>query len=286
MQKPKKGWFNADKEKLNNVVEEIIIDDDTQHQQEMKSIDVGGGDLLRKATGIRPSIHPTSINAIAESLKARAVQTIEETSSGSNSRSGDTNNNDGDDYEKGEKNQFYVTDTIGPLEVMLTAGQFASNAIQKRQEASEETNDGMKMNQSEEQTVAGRVMGVIMRLQDLENELIERTMNVEWVAKYNEWSSFGVLEDECKYKNNRDKNSDDDDDDNDDDANGMMNKVHEKIIDDPLFRMNRAECLLGIFLQEVEIPQFQKLNETAPDGSKIDFLDTDRFEVIIQSLTS
>merc|ERR1712085_103592 len=123
----------------------------------------------------------------------------------------------------------------------MTAGQFASNAIQKRQEASEETNDGMKMNQSEEQTVAGRVMGVIMRLQDLEDELIERTMDVEWVAKYNEWSSFGVLEDECKYKNNRDKNSDDDDDDDDDDvdvvdddddddANGIMNKVHEKII--------------------------------------------------------
>ena len=142
------------------------------------------------------------------------------------------------------------------------------------------------MNQSEEQTVAGRVMGVIMRLQDLEDELIERTMNVEWVAMYNEWSSFGVLEDECKHKNNRDKNSDDDDDDVDDDENGIMNKVHEKIIDDPLFCMNRAECLLGIFLQEIEIPQFQKLNETAPDGSKIDFLDTDRFEVIIPSITS
>jgi len=65
-----------------------------------------------------------------------------------------------------------------------------------------------------------------------------------------------------------------------------MNKVHAKIIDDPLFCMNRAECLLGIFLQEIEIPQFQKLNETAPDGSKIDFLDTDRFEVIIPSITS
>ena len=78
-----------DKEKSNNVIEEIIIDDDTSHQQEMTSINVGGGDPLRKATGIRPSIHPTSINAIADSLKARAVQTIEETYTSS-----DTNNND------------------------------------------------------------------------------------------------------------------------------------------------------------------------------------------------
>jgi len=47
--------------------------------------------------------------------------------------------------------------------------------------------------------------------------------------------------------------------------------------------MNRAECLLAIFLEEVEIPQLKKLNETVPDESKIDFLDDDRREVVLRN---
>jgi hypothetical protein len=257
----------GEKNEINNAIEDIITNN---NNQEKTIASAGTGDPLREANGIRPSIHPTAINAIAESLKARAAQIIKKKSN---------NNSYDDDDDDDEKDYFRVTDTVGPLQVMVTAGQFASNAIQKRQEASVDTNDGMKMNNREEECVAGRVMGVIMRLDDLENELVERTMDVDWVAKYDEWSSFGVLEDESKFilKNENGKSEDD----NDNDA--MMKKVHEKIIDDPLFCMNRAECLLGIFIQEVEIPQFQKLNETAPDESKIDFLDTDRLEVIIPS---
>ena len=158
---------------------------------------------------------------------------------------------------------FRVTDTVEPLMVMVTAGQFASDAIQKRQESSEE--DGMLLTQGEEQTLAGRVMGVIMRLDDLEDELADRTSGVSWVGQYDEWGSFGVLEGETS--------------ENDD----KLEDVHAKILDDPLFCMNRAECLLAIFLQNVEIPQLAKLKETVPDGSKIDFLDEDRREVVLGS---
>jgi hypothetical protein len=273
-----KGFGNNDKNKvdvevevdekieINNSIEDIIT---INNNQEKTSEITGFGDPLREANGIRASIHPTAINAIAESLKARAFQIIKKKSN---------NNNDDDDD---EKDYFRVTDTVGPLQVMVTAGQFASNAIQKRQEASVDTNDGMKMNNREEECVAGRVMGVIMRLDDLENELVERTMDVDWVAKYDEWSSFGVLEDESKLILKNESEDGKSEDDNDKDV--MMKKVHEKIIDDPLFCMNRAECLLAIFIQEVEFPQFQKLNETAPDESKIDFLDTDRLQVVIPS---
>jgi hypothetical protein len=69
---------------------------------------------------------------------------------------------------------------------------------------------------------------------------------------------------------------------NDDDAR-TTKPIEKRIIEDPLFCMNRAECLLGIFLQEVEIPTLQQLNETVPDDSKIDFLDADRYEVILGS---
>ena len=218
------------------------------------------GDPLREDNGVRPSIHPTAINAIAEALKARASQNIKA------KKKPKSNNDDDDDFM-----HFRTSETVEPLMVMVTAGQFASDAIQKRQESSEE--DGMLLNQGEEQTLAGRVMGVIMRFDDLEAELAERTSGVDWVAKYDEWGSFGVLEDE----QNRDDNDGSDDDDD------GLGKVHQKILDDPLFCMNRAECLLAIFLEEVEIPQLKKLNETVPDESKIDFLDDDRREVVLRN---
>jgi hypothetical protein len=187
------------------------------------------GDHLRDATGIRPSLHPTTINVIAEALKARA--------------------------RKVDGMAFRPSSTVQPLDVALTAGTIASTAITKRQEASEE--DGMKLTEKEEQTIAGRVIGVVMRLDDLEETLYKRVSGVEWVKKYNEWSTFGVLKSE---ENEKD--------------------LEDRIKDDPLFAVSRAECLLAIFLATVEAPQLEKVGEEVPDGSKIDFLDSDRMEVL------
>jgi len=234
------------------------------------------GDPLREDNGIRPSIHPTTINAIVDALKARATQSIKKPVNVKNNNDNDNDDDDDDD----DVMHFRTTDTVEPLMVMLTAGQFASDAIQKRQESSEA--DGMLMTQGEEQTVAGRIMGVIMRFDVLEAELAERVSRVEWIGQYDEWGNFGVLSDEHETNLAREeekmKSGDDDDGDGDDDG---LATVHAKILEDPLFCMNRAECLLAIFLQEVEIPQLQKLGETVPDGSKIDFLDQDRMEVVV-----
>ena len=236
------------------------------------------GDKLREATGIRPSLHPTTINAIADALKARAMK---------------KNKDDG--------MVFRVSDTVQPIDVAITAGQIASTAIAKRQQSSED--DGMKLTPKEElsfvfcfcflgssvlfffflfsfsqlyislfffhfyhiyinkknrQTIAGRVLGVIMRLDELELKLYDKVSNVDWIAKYNEWSTFGVLPKE--------------------EDNSI---IDERIRDDPLFTLSRAECLLAIFLQTVEIPGLEKANETVPDGSKIDFLDEDRSNVLL-----
>lgn len=222
------------------------------------------GDPFKEATGIRPSTHPICINAIAESLKARAVQIIEN----------NNNNRKKLSDEKDDDNHYFRVDEengVRPLDVMITAGQFASDAIQKRKEASIGTKDGMELSQHEEQTVAGRVMGVIMRLDELERTLIDRVTNTVYVAKYDEWYNFGLLANERLQDNNTI-----------DDNNGSHNdnKIHEQIRYDPLFCMNRAECLLGIFLNDVELPQLKILNETVPDGSVINFLDSDRLEVI------
>lgn len=186
------------------------------------------GDPIRGATGIRPSLHPTTINAIAEALKSRA--------------------------KKKEGMVFRVSESVQPLEVAVTAGQIASSAISKRQSSSEE--DGMTLTAEEEQTIAGRVLGVIMRLDDLEDMLQDRVSKVGWIAKYNEWATFGTLETESD------------------------ERIDERIKDDPLFCVSRAECLLALFLKNVEIPALDKANVTVPDGSKTDFLDGDRLEVL------
>ena len=83
------------------------------------------GDSLRAATGIRPSLHPTTINAISDALKARAM--------------------------KKEGLHFRASDSVQPLEVAITAGSIAADAIAKRQKSSEE--DGMKLTQEEEQAI-------------------------------------------------------------------------------------------------------------------------------------
>jgi hypothetical protein len=199
------------------------------------STTTNGGDKLRAATGIRPSLHPTTINAIADALKARA--------------------------KKEDSMAFRVSDTVQPIDVAVTAGKIASTAISKRQELSKE--DDMVLTKPEEHTIAGRILGVVMRLDELEQRLHRRVSSVSWIADYGEWQSFGVLEEEQETA-----------------------VVDQRIREDPLFCMNRAECLLGLFLHEVEIPQLQQKNETVPDGSKIDFLDADRMEVLIETRTT
>eukprot|EP00980_Cylindrotheca_fusiformis_P000310 scaffold73_cov118-Cylindrotheca_fusiformis.AAC.6 len=192
------------------------------------------GDPIREATGIRPSLHPVTINAIADALKCRAIQKEGMVFPPMSSSSSAT-----------------------PLQIAETAAAIATSAIAKRQESS--TEDGMKLTVQEEQTIAGRILGVVMRLDTLEEMLVEKVGKVGWIAKYNEWATFGTVKAE-----------------NADDAKS----VNEKIRDDPLFCLNRAECLLALFLKHVELPGLEKAKHSVPDGSKIDFLDADRLEVL------
>jgi hypothetical protein len=184
------------------------------------------GDPLRAATGIRPSLHPTTINAIAEALKLRCT----------------------DDPEF----PMRVSDTVKPLDVAIASGKLATAALAKRAKASEQ--DGMAFDSEEQQTVAGRVIGVVMRFDELERLLVQKTQSVGWIKKYNEWASFGVLEDETN--------------------------VDNRIREDPLFAVNRAECLLALFLNTVEIPTLEKVKQEVAGGSTIDFIDADRLQVL------
>lgn len=92
------------------------------------------GDPLRDATRIRPSLHPVTIKAIATVPKTRA-QNLQDA-------------------------PLRVSSEATALQVALSAGKIASGTIAQRQAIS--AADGMKLQQEEESTVAGGIVGVTM----------------------------------------------------------------------------------------------------------------------------
>jgi hypothetical protein len=163
------------------------------------------GDPLREATGIRPSLHPATINALAQALKIRAQNV------------------------RNPEKSLIVSEETPALEVAMRAGKIAADAIDQRQKSSNQ--DGMVLTPEEQQTIAGRVVGVVMRFSELEALLVEKVRATGWIAKFGDWDSFGVLANE----------------DN-------LGDVQQRVKDDPLFTMTRAECLLALFLKTVETP--------------------------------
>jgi hypothetical protein len=222
----------------------------------------------RYATGIRSSLHPTTINCIAEALLLRSS----------------TNNSRNDEDENNCRRNIAIdirNPNNEPLQVAIAAGNIASNAILSRSNATKV--DGTADNSSiftteESQLISGRVVGVVMRLHDLEMELVQRVSLVNWVQKYNEESSFGVLVEECqRVKGGGDLSLSS--------SSSMTNNemlLAARIRNDPLFRMNRAECLLALFLTNVERPRMEAMNMILPGGgSYVDFIDDDRLRVIL-----
>eukprot|EP00985_Skeletonema_marinoi_P031758 scaffold37787_cov153-Skeletonema_marinoi.AAC.20 len=198
------------------------------------------GDSIRSTTGIRPSLHPTEINCIAEALMLRSTQN--------------------------PSIEIDVSNTSEPLQVAITAGGIAMNAIDKRNNDKDDTSEKFTMEES--QVISGRVVGVVMRMRELEELLVRRVGGVGWVKKYGEEESFGVLKAECS--SNDDGN----------DKEELEKKLREVIKVNPLFRMNRAECLLCLFLDTVERPKLELLGEGVTGGSEVDFIDADRLEVL------
>jgi hypothetical protein len=200
------------------------------------------GDKLRESTGKRPSLNPTIINTISEALSLRA--------------NGDASL------------PMEPSDTVEPLQVAMAAGKLATGAIEKRAKSSSavEGDESSAFTQEESQLIAGRMLGVVMRWDELERILVERVKGTAWVTKYGEEASFGVLADECK------------------DEGCDENALKQRLKDDPLFRMCRAECLYALFLNDIEMPAMAKVGQVAPDASKgIDFIDSDRSDVLFSN---
>jgi len=114
------------------------------------------------------------------------------------------------------------------------------------------------------------VIGVVMRFGLLEGVLLDRVRDVLWVSKYGEEGSFGLVKDELLGEVA------------DNFGDGIQRRiVDEALTNDPLLRMCRAECLYALFLVTVEGPTMKKMKQPpVPGGSGVDFLDTDKMEVL------
>lgn len=241
----------------------LILYSSSSDSDSDKNRPIRRGDALREASGRRPSLHPLTINTVAELLKLRARTSSNRTSN--NSFHLDTNTT--------------IPLEPEPLQVALQASRVAAEALSRRQETSRQ--DGMQLTALEQQTVAGRIVGVALRWSVLEAALIAQCRQATWIARYGDYDSFGILATELHA----------DDDNNNDERNCTSTAstsdirrriaVHERIQQDPMFGLNRAECLLALFLHQVEAPELKRKNMTVPDNSVVDFLDADRKTVLL-----
>ena len=247
--------------------------------------EAGGGDPLRASTGVRPSLHPFTINALAEALLARhAPEKVPSI--------GDA----------GVPLDVAALDGTGhrPVDVAAAAARLSFLALERRKASCKADGDLRSIpTDAEGQAVAGRVVGIVMRMRELEAELARRVGGTGWVAKYGEHGSFGTLKSECRRVAEVDADAD---------AEGgagagagvgagagagaggqsagidpaIERELADRIRDDPLFRMCRAECLLAVFLHTVEGPRLAEIGEEVAGGSQVDFIDQDRREVLLQ----
>jgi hypothetical protein len=286
---------------MSSVPPDELVDDVRSIESSMTSKSTSGGttgrgDALRSITGIRPSLHPTVINCISEALLLRSRSILSRISRSSSSTStNDENGNDDKDIDIDVGNPSST-----PLRVAITAGDIALSSIERRRDASRADGDiDSAFTTEESNAVSGRVVGVVMRMRALEYELAGRVNAVDWVKKYDEYYGFGILTEECtsiSTSTTEEEGRGEEEGTSDDDGGGeggggssllsIEGTVAEKIRTDPLFRMNRAECLLALFLSTVEGPRMETLGIDVPGGSDVDFVDDDRLRVLLPDFIS
>ncbi len=200
---------------------------------------------------------------------------------------------------------------------MVEAASLASQAIQARAKSSTSVqgDESSMFTEEESQLVAGRVVGVCMRLEELEGLLVERVKGVSWVKKYGEESMFGLCnvelknEDEEGYITPNDISSIVGNEEEEGGSTSIasssrscsVQQVLERIKEDPLLRLCRAECMYALFLKTVEIPSMIQAGQVPVDcidkigdgddydvymkgnGMVGDFLDQERMDVLFPS---
>ena len=173
----------------------------------------------------RKSLHPMTIEILGEVLRVRAQN--------------DTHTP-----------IRFINDSIEGWEILAQATKLAERFVEPA------VRQG-RFDPDEASLIGGRVVAMVMRLEDLEWELVHRCQQESWIAEQNLWDAFGVLPDES-----------------------CIRTLDERILMDVDFTIKRAERLLAIFLLNLEGPGVKAAGDRLLDGSVVDFLAENHYEIL------
>jgi hypothetical protein len=180
----------------------------------------------------RPSLHPLTIDAIEEGLKLRAQNV--------------------------STSPLRLIDAQTEwFEVQYTAVKFADRFLEKYTKVSSATKANKEQHtwtEEELQTIGGRIVGVLMRLDDLEWEWNHRISTSSLEIPTNEWkTTLGLHPDNVEQLCPR--------------------TLDLAILEENDFARRRAERMLALFLLNVEGPAMKASGNEVPGGSEVDFID-------------
>ncbi|KAL7513798.1 hypothetical protein ACHAWX_000782 [Stephanocyclus meneghinianus] len=168
--------------------------------------------------------------------------------------------------------RFIDNGSMEPWQLTLTAGNIAQRHVEEWRGSL--TGDSVSEEVEEEaQVIAGRIVAVLTRLEELEEELLRRCER--WTGEREDCDRLGVPVEEI----NAWKNKDD----------SLQERIEKAaaVIDaaclfDQKLRQKRARTLLAMFLQELEGPGLRKNNVILP-CMEVDFLNEREWEIVFGS---
>jgi hypothetical protein len=148
---------------------QALITERRQQHGDMKLLqetldEISGTDVLDEEPAARKSLHPMTIDIVAEVLRVRAKN--------------DT-----------EAPIRFINDSIEGWEILGQATKVAEMIVKPALRQGD-------LDMEEAALIGGRVVAIVTRLEDLEWELVHRCKQESWIEEQNHWDSFGVLPDE------------------------------------------------------------------------------------------
>jgi len=170
--------------------------------------------------------------------------------------------------------RFIEDGTMEPWEVTLTAGKIAQRCGEEFQKKTFGDSTLGEKEAEEMQVISGRIVAVLTRLEELEEELLKRCSRGHDIITQKSFGepgllfSLGVAENELKAWQTEENSLD-----------AAAAAIDAACLFDEKLRDNRARSLLAMFLYELEGPGL-RLNNVVLPCMDVDFLSKDEWDVL------